>query len=113
MSHPLSSDIEEFFSCVENIVGTSVMRAFAQLLTAAPHGLTSLEILDALSLNTELEAHLSDSLSLLAYSVIDKLGLKIHLLLLFIFVKSSNRSLYDFPTNSNLKFGVSYFKQVS
>ncbi|VDN06426.1 unnamed protein product [Thelazia callipaeda] len=76
MNRPLVADINEWLNGVENNLGIVLVRLFAQFLTVAPHGITSLELLDALMINSELQNEIPDhlSLSILLHLVIDKLG---------------------------------------
>uniref|UniRef100_A0A1I7VJB2 C2H2-type domain-containing protein n=1 Tax=Loa loa TaxID=7209 RepID=A0A1I7VJB2_LOALO len=64
------------FVILKNDNGVLFVQIFAQLLIVTPHGLTTLEILDALTASGELNAEIiaNSSLSLRLHSVIDKLG---------------------------------------
>lgn len=75
-NRPLVGDIDERFCHVENDSGILLVRTFAQLLLVTPHGLTTLEILDALTMSGELDGEIieNSSISLRLHSVIDKLG---------------------------------------
>ncbi|KAL3981510.1 WD domain G-beta repeat family protein [Acanthocheilonema viteae] len=75
-NRPLVGDIDERFCHAENDNGVLFVRTFAQLLIVTPHGLTTLEILDALTMNDELNDEITpnSSLSLRLHSIIDKLG---------------------------------------
>uniref|UniRef100_A0A0R3S3R5 WD_REPEATS_REGION domain-containing protein n=1 Tax=Elaeophora elaphi TaxID=1147741 RepID=A0A0R3S3R5_9BILA len=75
-NRPLVGDIDEHFSRAENDSGFMFMQTFAQLLLVSPHGLTTLEIMDALTMSDKLNDEIiaNASLSLRLHSVIDKLG---------------------------------------
>ncbi|KAK6109718.1 WD domain G-beta repeat family protein [Brugia pahangi] len=76
INRPFVGDIDEYFCHTENYNGVLFVRTFAQLLTVTPYGLTTLEILDALTMSGEWDSEVTanSSLSLILHSVIDKLG---------------------------------------
>lgn len=85
------SGIEGRFSRLEADLGISPVRAFARLISVSPHGLTSLELLDALSADKQLIALFSDCVvfpPFLLYSIINNFGC---LLLDFV---AGNRIIY-------------------
>uniref|UniRef100_A0A915PGL6 DUF4062 domain-containing protein n=1 Tax=Setaria digitata TaxID=48799 RepID=A0A915PGL6_9BILA len=75
-NRPFGHNIDEYFCHAENDIGELIVRTVAQLLIVTSHGLTTLEILDALimsgEMNDETSRHLS--LSLLIHTIIDKFG---------------------------------------
>ncbi|KAM3726635.1 Protein qui-1 [Dirofilaria immitis] len=75
-NRPLTGDIDEYFCRAESDNGVLFVRTFAQLLIVTPHGLTTLEILDALTISDEVGGEITtiSSLSLRLHSLIDKLG---------------------------------------
>ncbi|CAG9533394.1 unnamed protein product [Cercopithifilaria johnstoni] len=75
-NRPFVDDIDKSFCHAESDNGFLFVRKFAQLLIATPHGLTTLEILDALRMSDQMtgETTTNSPLSLLLHSIIDKLG---------------------------------------
>ncbi|VDK82637.1 unnamed protein product [Onchocerca ochengi] len=75
-NRPLTGDIDEHFCRAESDNGVLFVQTLAQLLIVSPHGLTTLEILDALTISGEVfgEVTAISSLSLRLHSIIDKFG---------------------------------------
>lgn len=76
-NRPINGGLDARLGRIEADIGTAPVRAFAQLISVSPHGLTSLELLDALSADKELLAVLSDSVvfpSFLLYMIINTFG---------------------------------------
>ncbi|VDP12929.1 unnamed protein product [Onchocerca flexuosa] len=75
-NRPLTADIDEHFCRAESDNGVLFVQTLAQLLIVSPHGLTTLEILDALTISGEVFGEITavSSLSLRLHSIIDKFG---------------------------------------
>ncbi|VDK50940.1 unnamed protein product [Anisakis simplex] len=96
-NRPIHNGLDGRFSRIEADLGVMPVKVFAQLITASPHGLTSLELIDALSAHTELTSILFDSNDVfppfLLYRLIDTFGC-----LLIEFV-DRNRVIYKWSNN--------------
>lgn len=75
-NYSLISDIDEHFRQAENDIGAFFVRTLAQLFIVTPHGLTTLEILDALTISDEMSNLITgnNSLSIRLHTALDKLG---------------------------------------